>query len=117
MDMYVSISRAKCDLVQLKPFFHYGTINTRGKLLIQIPSLFLWKADQHPFINGHHLMFVWLIINIHTSMPCLCIYQRCICHMDISHFCLPDFATDKKYLSLIGHRQNSSLKQISAYSI
>ena len=48
----------KCDPVQFKPFVHYGAMITRGKLLIKIPSLFLCKADRHPFINGHPLMFV-----------------------------------------------------------
>ena len=55
--------------------------------------------------------------NIHTSRLCPWVYLRRVCHMDISHFRLPDCATDKKYSSLIGRSRNSSLKRNSTYSI
>ena len=64
----VSAKKKKSDIVLFKPFVHYGTIITKGKLLIKISTLNLCKADWHPFINGHNL-----IINIHKSMSCLCV--------------------------------------------
>ena len=75
----------------------------------RLQTLSVWKSLKLSF--GEEL-----IINIHTSRLCPWVYRRRFCHMDISHFRLPDCATDKKYSSLIGS-QNSSLKQNSTYSI
>ena len=53
-----SIGKTKCYLLQFTQNVHYSSVITRGKLLMETPSLNLCKADQHPFINGHHLMIV-----------------------------------------------------------
>ena len=76
----------------------------------RLQTLSVWKGLK---------FVVWgrLIINIHTRRLCPWVYRRHVYHMDISHFRLPDCATDKKYLSLIGRSQNSSVKQNSTNSI
>ena len=101
MYMYVSIVKTKCDLVQFKPFIHYCTIITRGKVLIKIPLLNLCKADLHPFINGHHLMFVWFNYK-YTHKYVMSVYISDAFVIWIFPFYLPDCAADKKYSSLIG---------------
>ena len=77
-------------------------------------------AIGHPRYNGISELTDFVITGLHcirTSRLCPWVYWRCVCHMDISHFRQPDCATDKKYLSLIGRSQNSSLNQNSTYSI
>ena len=76
----------------------------------RLQTLSVWKSLK---------FVVWgrVIIIIHTSRLCLWVYRRHVCHMDISHFRLPDCATDKKYSLLIGRSRKSSLKQNSTYSV
>ena len=79
-----------------------STIITKDKLLIKIPSLNLCQADWHPFINGHHLMFIYFnhkytqkyVMSVHILAK----------HVLYGHFPLSstNCAIDKKYLSLIG---------------
>ena len=81
-----------------------------GKLLIKIPLLNLCKAYRHPFIYGHHLMFVCFNYKYTQKY----VMSVCISATHVSYpWSFPTIvytATDNKYFSMIGPSQNSSLK-------